>query len=128
LHDWKPDPKPARQRKPYRRRVASAKQWARIVAEKIGPCRVCGQAAYNGGDFPQVQFHHVVKRADGGDDVAENIIPLCLTCHDLVTRRMPATCLVMLLSLEPDEHAYMIERGGKLYAERGYGLKASELL
>jgi hypothetical protein len=119
-----PHPKPDRiPRKPYRRRVASAKQWAAILEEKLGPCRVCGAAAWNGGDFPKVQMHHVVSRGHFGDDVAENIVPLCLECHDEVTRRMPATCLLLVASLEDAEYAYMIQRGGEGYVERAYGVR-----
>ena len=36
-------------------------------------CRMCGRAASDG--------HHVVLRSQGGDDVEENIVPLCHECH-----------------------------------------------
>ena len=47
----KPYPKAqqlARGERRYRRKVASAKQWQRIAAEKQGPCRVCRDPASNG--------------------------------------------------------------------------------
>lgn len=28
-----------------------------------------------------IQAHHVVSRSQGGDDVLENLVPLCLSCH-----------------------------------------------
>jgi 5-methylcytosine-specific restriction endonuclease McrA len=118
-----PHPKPARlPRKPYRRQVASRKQWARIVAEKTGPCRVCGSVE-NGRVESKIQLHHVVSRSHGGADTADNIIPLCLRCHDAITRREPLPSYGLLLTLTDAEYAYMIERGGELYAERAYGLR-----
>ncbi len=36
-------------------------------------CRVCGNFA--------TDAHHVLYRSRGGDDVTENIIPLCHDCH-----------------------------------------------
>jgi len=35
----------ARQEKRYRRKVASPKMWARIAAEKQGPCRACAASS-----------------------------------------------------------------------------------
>ena len=120
-----PHPKPARlPRKPYRRQVASRKQWARIVAEKTGPCRVCGSVE-NGKVESKIQLHHVVARSHGGADTADNIVPLCLSCHDRVTRREPLPSYGLLLTLTDAEYAYMIEHGGEMYAERAYGLRYS---
>lgn len=113
--------KPGRPRR-YRRKIASPKQWQAIIAAKLGPCRVCGQAAWNGGDFPKVQMHHVVSREDFGDDVEENLVPLCLKDHDYVTRRDPIVSLILLASLTDEEYAYAVQRGGENYFERAYGL------
>jgi hypothetical protein len=124
--DAMPRPKSAqlsRGQRRYRRKVASPKQWQAIIAAKIGPCRQCGDAASNGRMFGRIQLHHVVSRQDGGDDVADNIIPLCPFCHDLVTRRAWRACLEVLASLTDAEYAYMIERGGESYPERTYGIE-----
>ena len=121
----RPHPKDAqlaRGERRYRRKVASAKGWQRILAEKVGPCRSCGAAAWNGGAFPRVQMHHLVARVHGGDDVPENIVPLCLLCHDKVTRRMDESCRLMLASLTDAEYAYAVQRGGEDYFERAYGI------
>lgn len=119
----RPDPKPARvPRKPYRRQVASRKQWAKIAAEKAGPCRCCGSVE-NGRVESKIQLHHVVSRSHGGADTVDNIVPLCLTCHEQVTRREPLPSYGLLLTLTDAEYAYMIERGGKDYPERAYGLR-----
>src|SRR5581483_7294490 len=133
MSDAKPYPKSsqlARGQRRYRRKIASPKQWQAIAAAKIGPCRVCGAAAYNGGAFPKVQLHHVVARDHYGDDLPENIVPLCLPCHEAVTNRRPIRqggrnvnpCAELLLSLTDDEYRYMSERGGADYPERAYGV------
>src|SRR5438105_14697900 len=85
-----PDPKArtlARGPRRYRRKVASPKQWQAIIAAKQGPCRVCCDPCSNGSQFGRIQFHHLVSRAQNGDDVEDNIVPLCLTCHAAVTQR-----------------------------------------
>ena len=121
----RPHPKPARiPRKPYRRKVASRKQWAMIAAEKTGPCRVCGSVE-NGRVESKIQLHHVVARAHFGDDTPDNIVPLCLMCHDAITRREPLPSYGLLLTLTEAEYAYMVARGGEDYAERVYGLRYS---
>ena len=38
-----------------------------------GWCRICAAVATEG--------HHVLLRSQRGDDVPDNIIPLCLRCH-----------------------------------------------
>lgn len=122
----RPDPKArtlARGERRYRRKVASAKQWAAILSEKAGPCRVCCDANQNGAKFPMVQLHHVVTRQNGGDDVADNIVPLCLIDHDAITRRDATASRALLESLTDAEYAYMVQRGGEGYAERAYGVR-----
>ena len=122
----RPDPKSrtlTRSRPKYRRIVAGPKRWQVIADEKLGPCRVCGAQGSNGTLHGKIQLHHIVSREDHGDDVPENIVPLCPHDHARVTQRDPGVALVMLLSLSDAEYAYMIERGGENYPERAYGLK-----
>ena len=113
--------KPGRLRR-YRRKIASPKQWQAIVAAKLGPCRVCGAEGKNGKLYGLIHLHHLVTRQDGGDDVADNIVPLCPFDHDRITRRDPGVGLVLMLSLTDAEYAYMVARGGEGYPERAYGL------
>lgn len=54
---------------------------------------------------------------------AANLVPLCPSCHDLVTRRNSIECRLLLDNLTDAEYAYMIERGGEQYPERAYGLR-----
>src|SRR6059058_1857469 len=94
-----PDPKArtlARGPRRYRRKVASPKQWQAIFAEKLGPCRVCGSAGWNGRLYGRIQLHHIVARDHFGDDVVENIASLCPVCHDAVTRRDVLACRAFL--------------------------------
>jgi hypothetical protein len=114
----------ARGERRYRRRVASPKQWQAIAAEKQGPCRVCVQPSSNGHGWHKIQWHHIVPRAAPyfGDDVAENIAPLCLDCHPLVTRRDRAACRALAASLTDSEYAYVIARCGEGALERLYGV------
>lgn len=124
--DVTPDPKSRtldRPRKRYRRKVASRKQWEAIIAAKGGPCRVCGSTAENGKLYGLIHLHHLVARAHGGDDLADNIVPLCPHDHDAITRRDKGTALVLMLTLSDAEYAYMVARGGEGYAERAYGLE-----
>jgi 5-methylcytosine-specific restriction endonuclease McrA len=124
--DAMPRPKAAqlaRGAKRYRRKVASPKQWQAIQAAKFGPCRVCCDPGSNGKLHGLIHLHHVVSREDFGDDVPENMAPLCPTCHDRVTRRAPLECRELLECLTDAEYAYMIARGGESYPERAYGIE-----
>jgi len=72
----------ARGERRYRRKVASPKQWQAIITAKRGPCRWCeafGSAGRR--EYGPIEFHHVVRRNDGGDDVPDNIVPLHQFCH-----------------------------------------------
>src|SRR5947208_2495245 len=98
----RPDPKArtlARGPRRYRRKVASPKQWQAIQAEKIGPCRVCCDPGRNGSAFGKIQLHHVVARDHFGDDVADNLVPLCPACHHRVTIRCEVESRAMIVSL-----------------------------
>jgi 5-methylcytosine-specific restriction endonuclease McrA len=124
--DAMPRPKPAqlaRGQRRYRRHVASPRQWQILHAAKIGPCRICLDPSSNGRLHSRIHLHHVVSREDHGDDYADNLVPLCPSCHDLVTRRSPVECRMLLAHLTDAEYAYMIERGGEQYPARAYGIR-----
>ena len=111
----------ARGERRYRRKIASPKTWQAIIDAKQGPCRCCGGSEPFWTGFGRA-YHHLVSRQDGGDDTADNIIPLCAFCHEQVTRRDPFRCRSLLLRLSDAEYAYMVDRGGEGYAERAYGI------
>lgn len=97
----------ARGERRYRRKVASPKQWQAIIEAKGGPCRVCMPVAGNGHVPPLIQFHHLIPRSRGGDDVPDNIVPLCADCHDEVTRGTVTATLMLARSLTDAERAYV---------------------
>jgi 5-methylcytosine-specific restriction endonuclease McrA len=115
----------ARGERRYRRKVASAKQWQRIIAAKGGPCRVCRDPASNGNLHSHVHFHHLVPRAQGGDDTADNIVPLCQDCHGLATLRNPLVLEVLARSLTDGEYAYIVGKLGEGGMERLFGVGRS---
>jgi 5-methylcytosine-specific restriction endonuclease McrA len=120
--DAKPYPKDvqlARGERRYRRRVASGKRWQQLWDEKRGPCRICGDRVAS-----LMELHHLVFRSHFGDDVADNLVPLCSGCHCAITlRRSESAAKRLLLSLSDAEYAYMIMRGGEDYPERAYGIE-----
>jgi hypothetical protein len=123
--DAKPYPKAqqlGRGERRYRRKVASAKQWQKITAEKKGPCRVCRNATTHLRAFQagSVTFHHVIPRDLGGDDVKDNIVPICFACHEMVTGLYAPSCLALCASLTDSEYAYAIGKLGEGAFERVY--------
>ncbi len=40
-------------------------------------CEACGSNN-------EVHAHHIKTKGSGGDDVSDNLIPLCVTCHTLI--------------------------------------------
>jgi len=102
------DPKPAP------RIVASPVQWFALRAEKDGHCRICGNA-------PPNELHHIVARSRRGDDVAENLVPLCPGCHDLIERRNHFALASLLASLTSAEAAYCVLKLGPNALGRIFG-------
>jgi 5-methylcytosine-specific restriction endonuclease McrA len=112
----------ARREKRYRRKVVSERTWQRIMDAKRGPCRVCKGTTTHLPAFQasSVTWHHVIPRDFHGDDVADNIVPLCFTCHELVTAMRPQACLALCASLTDAEYAYAIGKLGEGAFERVY--------
>ena len=42
-------------------------------------CRVCGKSKHK--DGVKLEVHHIIRKADGGTDVPENVVTLCEDCH-----------------------------------------------
>ena len=120
-----PDPKSrslARGERRYRRKVASPKQWQAIGEAKKGPCRVCVNPIENGHGFPVISLHHVVPRDMHGDDVADNIVPLCFDCHGAVEKREPEPLAALAASLTDSEYAYVVSKLGESGPARLFGV------
>lgn len=93
-----PDPKPDA------RHVATRDEWEAICDLKDGPCRI-GSGSY------WVDHAHLVPRAQGGDDIADNIIPLGHEAHMLYHDRGKGW-----------EHVAHMIRASLTHAEKGYVL------
>lgn len=109
-----------RGRRRYRRVVANAKGWRVLRAAKVGACRCCLDPASNGSLHGHVQLHYVVAPHDGGDDVPDNLVPVCPGCRDDLRVCEPFACRALLASLSAAELGYMGRRGGADYAARRY--------
>ncbi len=119
MTDAKPYPKSsqlARGERRYRRKIAGPKRWAALRSEKLGPCRVCG-------DSDPRELHHVVPRDFHGDDLADNLVPLCAGCHRRVTANELAPCRVFCSNLTDAEYAYAVTKLGEQVWERVYGIE-----
>ena len=42
-------------------------------------CRACGKSKHK--DGVKLEVHHIIRKADGGTDVPENVVTLCEDCH-----------------------------------------------
>jgi hypothetical protein len=119
----KPYPKSrqlARGDRRYRRKIASPKQWQAIIASKGRSCRCLRPTSLC---ESWIEYHHVVARDHDGDDVADNIVPVCHRHHMAITARWPEVVKTLLANLSDAEYAYMIQRGGEDYPERAYGIR-----
>ncbi len=102
--------------KPDARIVATREEWQAICDEKDGPCRVGSGSSW-------VDYAHLVPRAQGGDDISENIIPLGHEAHMLyhdhgkgwkhVAHRIRA-------SLTQAELAYVLRKKGPDWFDEHY--------
>lgn len=125
MADAKPHPKSAqlaRGERRYNRKIASPKQWQAIIAAKQGPCRICLDPASNGRLYGHIELHHLVSRAALGDDVADNIVPLCRDCHMLVTTRDAVALEELAEGLHPEEIAYCVAKLGEGALSRLFGV------
>ena len=43
-------------------------------------CCACGKSKHK--DGVKLEVHHIIRKADGGTDVPENVVTLCHDCHD----------------------------------------------
>ena len=96
----KTDPKP---RKRYR---ASKEEWADMhLAFRGSRCWVCKWRAFT-------ELHHILSRAQRGDDVVINIAPLCSEDHRRITDNEPAALAALRSNLNPANLSYLQDRLG----------------
>ena len=109
MSTFTPDPKPEA------RHVANRDEWNAIILAKMGVCRGCGQHGE--------EFHHLVSRAQRGDDVAGNIVPLCKLCHLAITDHLAGweeIAQEVRHSLTPNERAYIVAKKSRAWLQRSY--------
>lgn len=115
--------------KPRARFVANPRQWAKLRRDLIGStyakCAGCGEffAA------ARLSLHHLIPRSLGGDDLAQNLVPLCGTgttgCHgEFETRGKGwldvAAGIRAWLAARPLAVAYVTEKKGDSFLNRYY--------
>lgn len=113
----------ARGERRYRAKKASPGQWQRIIEAKRGQCLICERLGVRARSM-YMDFHHLVPRARGGDDVAENIVPLCSLHHHDVTVNNPHALAALHLMLTNDERAYCESKLGAEWSARLFGVTA----
>lgn len=102
----KPDPKPGK------RLVADQLGWAELRAAKLGWCRVCGD---NG-----TELHHLVSRAQGGDDVEANLVSLCTPHHTKLEAGDMHVAMRLRLHLSELERAYVAGKKSQEWLDKHY--------
>lgn len=110
--------KPGRQRR-YRRKVAGPKQRQALRAEKLNG-RECRMTVFTG--TPATELHHLVPRSQGGDDEADNLIPVCSSCHRNITNNNRYALQRLATLLTDAEYAYIIGKLGEGGPERLFGV------
>jgi hypothetical protein len=113
---------------PKQPRIVDARAGMVKVYQRERRCRVCGAT--------NVSRHHLVGKGQLGDDVAENIVPLCgdgvRGCHgavtdgherlgaDLVLRDGDAVRRALRATMTADEVAYVIGKKGEGWLDLYY--------
>jgi len=90
----------ARGPKRPKRIVATKEEWQAIAEAKQGPCRICRRVESNGSLHTTIELHHLIRRSQGGDDVADNIVPLCGACHRKLHDGRPGLAQIRLTPAE----------------------------
>jgi len=126
--DWKPSTeggigrrKPPRAWRSRGRKMATREEWEQLRTEKLygKPCRI---AIEDAPPAPATELHHLVPRSMGGDDVADNLVPLCRKHHRWVTENEQPVLGVLGASLTDAEHAYVIRKLGEGAMGRLFGV------
>lgn len=96
--------------------VIHSSAWKGVHAQKSGPCRFCGTNS-------RVELHHLVPRSLGGDDVEDNLIPLCHEHHMAWEDRgkdWALICAGIRDTLSTPELSYVIGKKGEQFLDRYY--------
>lgn len=102
----KPDPKPAK------RVVNTDASAAKLKTDKR--CRACGSF------WGRHHGHHLVSRAQRGDDVEDNIVTLCQVCHQLYHEGREPIGAVIRRSLSRQEIEYVVKKKSRAWLDKKY--------
>ena len=121
--DWKRETeggigrkKPPRGWRSKGRKMATREEWAKLRVEKVRECRICETLV------GPMELHHLVPRSLGGDDVADNLVSLCRSCHDHVTRSVLTGVAPLAKALSDAEYAYIVGKLGEGGMGRLFGV------
>lgn len=107
--------------RPQKRYRATKEQWEAIRAWfSEDRCWVC--------DEPWTELHHIVNRSHAGDDIAENLAPLCSECHRLIEARDTSARSLLRHALLPSNYQYLFDKLGGTFEgwlERHYPVRAA---
>lgn len=98
--------------KPRSRHVATQAEWETLREQKLDVCRGCHATT--------VELHHLIPKSLGGDDVADNLVPLCTDCHRKVHVGCDTTRLDVGLALTDEEMGHVLNRKGPAFLGRYY--------
>lgn len=107
--------------KPAKRVRLARRPWKRLRDRVCATGRCVGCTLYRGPEW--LDAHHVYGRDLGGDDVVENLVPLCRTCHDDLHDHAPGWELIAarIRRVVADSHAmllYLVRKLGTVDAAR----------
>ena len=102
--------------KPAKRQKATTQRWKVIRAGLDERCALCGD--------PSQSAHHIVRKAQGGDDVPENLLAVCghgtRGCHGLIEARNKPALVAARYALTPVQLAYVLRKKGRVWLDRAY--------
>lgn len=91
--------------KPAKRYRAAIGEWQKFREWFcLERCWACGK--------PWQELHHIYPRGQGGDDVVENLAPLCRDCHRRIEAREPIARSQLRFALMPSHVKYLESKLG----------------
>jgi hypothetical protein len=131
MPDVTPDPKPTP-------RIIDPNAGAAKLRRE-GHCRACGRRAgrharlsrgrpvKNAYEYVKLTRHHLVPRSMRGDDLDENLVPLCgdgtMGCHGILETHPSGweyTAMRLRLRLHEDEISYIVQKESQAFLDRYY--------
>jgi 5-methylcytosine-specific restriction endonuclease McrA len=110
------------------RRVRDSQAGFQKVAYE-GKCRICRKPAVHGmpgveGSWWGLTRHHLVPRSQGGDDIDDNLVPLCgdgvSGCHGDVEAYRPGARHSLRIALTRQEVEYVTAKKGRAWLDNAY--------